>query len=85
MDDALSLVTFGHSQAVIDRFTVRYMQIHLHFDFSSTIKRSKKYNSHYVGVQEMLDVKKIYLMHKKVENPIPYHSRNLNMKTERPL
>lgn len=53
-------------------------------DISSTIEGSEKYNSHYVGVQEMLDVKKIYLRHKKVENRIPYHSGNLNMKPEGP-
>lgn len=53
-------------------------------DISSTIEGSEKYNSHCVGVQEMLDVKKIYLRHKKVENRIPYHSGNLNMKPEGP-
>lgn len=49
-------------------------------NFSSTIKRSDKCNSHCVDTQEALDVTKSYLLCGKVESQNPCHSWNLNIK-----
>lgn len=85
MDDALALVMLGRSRAVVDRFTVRSVPIHLPWILPQPPQDPKSTTLIMWVSKKCLMLKNIYLMHKKVENRIPYHSQNLNMKPERPL